>query len=94
MAGEKECEALLADVDYLKVGHHGSKNSSSEDFLKLIKPEIAVASAGKNNRYHHPAKEAVERLNRAGAKLYCTIECGAVNTFSDGKQYFVSQFKE
>ncbi|MBQ6537716.1 MAG: ComEC/Rec2 family competence protein [Eubacterium sp.] len=93
-AGEKECEALLKDVDYLKVGHHGSKNSSSEEFLKLIRPEIAVASAGKNNRYHHPAKEAVERLNCSGAKLYCTIECGAVNTFSDGKQYYVSQFKE
>ncbi len=92
-AGEKECEALLTDVDYLKVGHHGSKNSSSEDFLKLIKPEIAVASAGKNNRYHHPAKEAVERLENIGAKLFCTIETGAVNIFYDGEQYIVSQFK-
>ncbi|MBQ6538447.1 MAG: hypothetical protein IJL75_06035, partial [Eubacterium sp.] len=81
------------DVDYLKVGHHGSKNSSSEEFLKVIKPEIAVASAGKNNRYHHPAKDAVERLENIGARLFCTIETGAVNTYTDGEQCYVSSFK-
>ncbi len=82
----------IPDVDYLKVGHHGSKTSSSETFLSKIKPEIAVASAGENNRYHHPSKEAVERLEKAGAKFYCTIEGGAITTRTDGESIKVSEF--
>ena len=83
----------LPDVDYLKVGHHGSKNSSSDTFLSLIRPEIAVASAGKNNRYHHPSKEAVERLKASGALFFCTIESGAVTTRTDGINIDVVTYK-
>ncbi|MEE3468657.1 MAG: ComEC/Rec2 family competence protein, partial [Eubacterium sp.] len=82
----------IPDVDYLKVGHHGSKNSSSEAFLSRVRPEIAVASAGENNRYHHPAKEALERLDAVGAYVYCTKEAGAVTTWTDGEQIRVSEF--
>ena len=84
----------LDDVDYLKVGHHGSKTSSSEAFLSTIRPEIAVASAGEGNRYHHPSKEAVDRLEAAGAEFFCTIESGAVTTYTDGNRIWVTTFRE
>ncbi|MCH5266694.1 MAG: DNA internalization-related competence protein ComEC/Rec2, partial [Lachnospiraceae bacterium] len=56
-SGEEAVLEEIENVDYLKVGHHGSKGSSSEDFLKKARPEISVISAGENNRYGHPAKE-------------------------------------
>lgn len=49
-------------ADYLKLGHHGSKNSSSNEFLKSIHPEMAIISSGRNNRYHHPNVETLNRL--------------------------------
>lgn len=84
-AGEDAILDSLEDVDYLKVGHHGSKGSSSQDFLEKLKPEIAVISAGKGNRYGHPAEETLERLGAIGAKIYSTIDCGAVTVEVDGE---------
>ena len=84
----------LEDVDYLKVGHHGSKYSSSEAFLSVIRPEIAVASAGQGNRYHHPSEEAVARLKAAGATFFCTMECGAVTTWTDGHDIRVTPYRK
>lgn len=60
---------LLHDVDYLKVGHHGSKYASSQEFLELIRPEVAVISVGEKNRYGHPTKETLSRLQQAGARV-------------------------
>ena len=57
--------SLRADV--LKVGHHGSAYASSAEFLAAVGPEYAVASAGKNNRYGHPSRRMLRRLERAGA---------------------------
>ncbi len=60
----KEVEERLDvhQVDILKVGHHGSKNSSSKSFIDKVRPDIALISSGKGNKYGHPAKEALERL--------------------------------
>lgn len=66
------------DVDFLKVGHHGSKNSTSEKFLAGASPEYGIISVGKNNRYHHPTEEALERLKNADAKILRTDELGTV----------------
>lgn len=60
---------LLSDVDYLKIGHHGSKYANSQVFLEVIKPEIAVVSVGKSNRYGHPSSESLGRLEEAGAVI-------------------------
>ncbi|MBY0096307.1 DNA internalization-related competence protein ComEC/Rec2 [Mesobacillus maritimus] len=66
------------DVDVLKVGHHGSKTSSSEVFLDTIQPETAVISAGDGNRYGHPHAEVLEGLKSRQIKLYRTDTQGAV----------------
>ena len=63
---EKEKDILdkynLQDIDVLKVGHHGSKTSSSNDFINVINPKYSIISVGKKNRYGHPNKEALENL--------------------------------
>ncbi len=93
-AGETAIEGLLEDVDYLKVGHHGSKGSSSQVFLDKLRPETAVISAGKGNRYGHPTKEALGRLTSAGAKIYSTIDSGAVMVTVGKDGYEVEKFKD
>lgn len=64
--------------DVLKVAHHGSKNSSTATFLKLIHPKIALISAGEDNSYGHPHEETIERLKTIGTKIFSTIEEGAI----------------
>jgi len=73
---------LKADV--LKVAHHGSEYSSNEKFLGLVRPEYAVISVGKKNRYGHPHQETLDRLNAVGAKILRTDELGTIVFRSDG----------
>ena len=75
---EKKLIGCLPDVDFLKVGHHGSKGSSCEEFLAAIRPEFGVISCAAKNRYGHPSPEAVRRLTDAGCRLAYTMESGAV----------------
>ncbi len=65
-------------VDILKAGHHGSKGSSYPEFLDHIGADIALVSAGKNNRYHHPHHETLERFNEEKMIVYRTDQMGAV----------------
>lgn len=62
----------------LKVGHHGSKYSTSQEFLDLIAPQTAIISVGKNNRYGHPALEILNRLKMKGANVLRTDELGDI----------------
>ena len=77
---EKEKDILnkynLANIDVLKVGHHGSKTSSSEYFIDKIKPKYSIISVGKNNRYGHPNKEVLNNLENT--KIYRTDKNGTV----------------
>jgi len=66
----------LKDIDILKVGHHGSKTSSSKEFINEIKPKYSIISVGKNNRYGHPNKEALENLK--DTKIYRTDKDGSI----------------
>lgn len=79
---ENSYSKLNADV--LKVGHHGSKYSTTEDFLNAVSPEYAVISCGKDNSYGHPHSETVKRLTDAGVKLYRTDRLGAVTISTNG----------
>jgi len=72
----KVFENLKAKV--LKVSHHGSKNATTENFLDKVKSEIAIISAGKNNRYGHPAEEALERIKKFGMQILRTDEMGDI----------------
>lgn len=87
-------EGILTDIDFLKVGHHGSRYSSSTPFLKKILPEIGVISCSSANTYGHPAPEAVERLEAVGCRLEYTMNSGAVALWTDGKRIRVRRFRE
>jgi len=90
-AGE-EVERKLIDsgtnlsAEVLKVGHHGSQSSTSEEFLNQVKPNLAVISVGKDNDFGHPSLRTVKRLERAGAEIYRTDEKGTVRIESDGEK--------
>ncbi|WP_158308866.1 ComEC/Rec2 family competence protein [Methanocella arvoryzae] len=71
--------------DVLKVGHHASKYSSGTSFLKVVQPKIAVIEVGAGNPYGHPTREAMNRLEAAGATIYRTDYDGDVVVTSDGK---------
>ena len=68
--------AVLGKVDILKVGHHGSKTSSSKEFINEINPKYSIISVGKNNRYGHPNKEALNNLS--DSKIYRTDQDGSI----------------
>ncbi|KOF56977.1 competence protein ComE [Clostridium sp. DMHC 10] len=74
---------LSADV--LKLGHHGSRTSTSNDFLDKVNPKYTVISCGKENDYGHPHKETVNRLKSRNIPLYRTDENGTIICTSDGK---------
>ncbi len=88
------------DSDILKVGHHGSKTSTSKELLESVNPQIAVISAGKDNRYGHPYEEVLEILNDYGIRILRTDEVGDIKIISDGdkikiinsKNYGISNF--
>ena len=76
----------------LKVAHHGSQYSTGEEMLNKLLPRIALISCGKNNRYGHPHKELLERLERAGSRIYHTPEYGAVTVEKKGREIRVEIF--
>ena len=96
---EAEESMLLSSVfpvkaDVLKVGHHGSRTSSNPQFLSLVKPQIAIYSAGAGNTYGHPHAETLAALAGVGAKVYGTDAHGTVVVTSDGSGYSVRTSKE
>jgi len=86
--GEEE-EKILPDrkrkYTLLKVAHHGSRFSSTAQFLEAVSPETAVISAGRNNMYGHPHQETLERLYDAGAMVFTTARSGEIIICTDGK---------
>lgn len=76
-------ENLKSDV--LKVGHHGSKTSTSLEFLAAVNPKYAVISVGEGNKYGHPHQEVLDRLKNFGAQIFRTDKDSTVKTISDGQ---------
>ncbi|WP_042275657.1 ComEC/Rec2 family competence protein [[Clostridium] dakarense] len=68
----------LYDVDFLKVGHHGSSSSTNENFLKEISPDIATISCGYKNQYGHPHQSTLENLSKEDIKVYRTDLLGDI----------------
>lgn len=82
---QTSCDICLQST-VLKAGHHGSKTSSSSEFLKAVSPEVVVFSAGEDNRYGHPNEEVVSRIEELGAVWLGTYRDGRVVLESDGKK--------
>lgn len=80
----------IGKIDVLKVGHHGSKTSSSDAFIKAIAPKYAVICCGKDNKYGHPRKETTATLNKYKVTTYRTDINGTVVVTSDGKNITVA----
>ena len=70
------CEDIKATI--LKVGHHGSKTATTQEFLDAINPKYALISCGLNNKFNHPSKEVIERLNKQNVKTFRTDELGTI----------------
>lgn len=70
--------------DVLKAGHHGSRTSTSDAFLRAVAPSVVVVSAGKDNSYGHPHEEVVNRILASGARILSTAEEGTIEFVSDG----------
>ena len=78
-------EDLPKHITVYKVGHHGSKYSSGEQLLTYIKPEYAVVSAGKDNKYGHPNIETIDRLQKYAQEILSTIDRGTISFIADGR---------
>lgn len=89
---EKEVEDILieSDIDLksdlIKIGHHGSDTSSSDDFLNQVDPQIAVIEVGSNNNFGHPSLRVLKRLERMNIEIFRTDLDGSVNFVGDKKQ--------
>lgn len=90
---EQDMEKILAvivkdmlDTDVLKVGHHGSKTSTSAELLEAVTPDLALMSVGKQNRYGHPHPEVISRLEKEGILVFRTDVQGDIRLRSDGEK--------
>ncbi|HEM2242716.1 TPA: DNA internalization-related competence protein ComEC/Rec2, partial [Listeria monocytogenes] len=84
--GEKGISEQPIKADILKVGHHGSKTSSSKEFIQKVKPTFAVISCGLNNRFGHPHAETINTLEKAGVTILRTDVQGEI-TYTFGKGF-------
>ena len=78
-------------AEVLKVGHHGSKTSTSAALLAAVRPKFAVISVGRKNRYGHPHQEVLDRLEAAGVRVFRTDRDGTTTFTSDGRQFTVRE---
>lgn len=81
-------------IELLKAAHHGSRYSTSEEFLELVSPRISIISAGEDNSYGHPHEETLARLNEHGCDCYITPESGAITIYVNRKGMRVETFLE
>ncbi len=81
------------DIDVLKVGHHGSNTSSSEEFVSQVKPEVSIISVGKDNSYNLPKQNVIDVLKSKGSKIFRTDEDGTIQITSNGTDYEIITIK-
>src|SRR5699024_656484 len=75
--------------DIIKIGHHGSKTSSSHSFLQAVNPDVAFITYDVENDYGHPAKKVIDRLQHVNTNIYSTATFGHVQVVTDGKRYVI-----
>jgi competence protein ComEC len=84
---------INVDVDFLQVGHHGSKTSTSSSFIKKITPDFAIISCGLQNKFGHPHKDTIDTLDENNVKIYRTDLQGTVKVVYDGNEIKISTAK-
>lgn len=86
-AEKAEEDAIRTNIkcDVLKIGHHGSRTSTSANFLKKVEPKYAIISVGEGNEYGHPTEEVLKRLEERNIEVYRTDLMGTIVVTSDGK---------
>ncbi len=84
----------VGGLTVLKVAHHGSGRSTGREMLGTLLPRLSLISCGKDNRYGHPHKDLLERLESVGSHVYTTPECGAVTLNMHGKTLQISSFRQ
>lgn len=92
---ETEKKILNKDINstVLKVGHHGSKYSSTESFLKKVNPKYAIISVGKNNIYNHPATTTINKLEKLNTQIYRTDQDGTILLETNGHNIDIEKLK-
>ena len=92
----KEVESTILnnniDIDVLKVAHHGSNTSTSEEFLSVATPEYAIISVGEDNKYGHPNQETINRLKKYTKNIYITKDLGTIVLTSDGDNININSY--
>ena len=92
----KEVESTILnnniDIDVLKVAHHGSNTSTSEEFLSVPTPEYAIISVGEDNKYGHPNQETINRLKKYTKNIYITKDLGTIVLTSDGDNININSY--
>ena len=75
----------------LKLAHHGSDTSTTPEFLTVVNPQVAVISAGKDNKFGHPSDEVLNRLKTRinPRNIYCTADSGTIEFITDGERLWV-----
>ena len=81
----------LNDIDFLKVGHHGSSSSTTSEFVEEVSPDIAVISCGYKNQYGHPHKSTLDTLEKNNVLTYRTDILGNIVFYSDGDTIFTTK---
>lgn len=89
----EEVDWEVGDIDILKVGHHGSDTSSSQEFVDHIQSEIAIISVGVANDYKHPSTFVIDRLTRAGTQVFRTDLDGSIRVKTKGDEPTVRAFR-
>lgn len=84
-------EILQSDI--LKVAHHGSKTSSSLEFLNAVKPKYAIIGVGEKNKFGHPSNNTIQNLKSKNVDVYRTDEMGEIVIITDGKKSKIKKFK-
>ena len=80
----------FTNIEFLKIGHHGSKTSSSEYFVKKVKPKYSVISVGLNNKYNHPSKETINNLS--DSTIYRTDYDGTIEVKINKKKLEITNY--
>lgn len=85
---------VILRSDILKVGHHGSRNASSKEFINIVKPSLAVISVGARNHFGLPTPEVLQRLHAAGVRVLRTDMDGQITVSTDGQDLQVETWKD